>query len=321
MKTKKTFTKQEFTHYKEMNKSAKNWTHFCTYQLLPHALQGEHHVIELPSLQLSYSNRKGGFMHNAMSPKGMISIAVIQECKGKACFDRMKLHKGDILFFDDSKAFNFMSNDHIKVAIVSLSIELEIIEKLGLSSLLGYFMRDENMYFSNLLTTILEEVNSVEGIARLEHYQERIFTTLKHIIKKQNLQKTKLTEGEKVALIIRDQIYHHMDAKISIASLSEEHQVSQQTLQNSFRSLFGFTPKLFLRLLKLNLVHHDLRNAHSKEASVSKIALKWGFMHMGRFSGYYTALFGENPSVTLKTYYPLEDTISSDCTMRQEEMA
>ena len=111
-----------------------------------------------------------------------------------------------------------------------------------------------------------------------------------------------------------------MDGKINIASLSEQHQVSQQTLQNSFKSLFGFTPQRFLRLLKLNLVHHDLREASTEKDSVSKVALKWGFMHMGRFSRYYTELFGENPSVTLKTYYFKENSMTSECTMRKEEI-
>ena len=43
------------------------------------------------------------------------------------------------------------------------------------------------------------------------------------------------------------------------------------------------------------------------ETSVMKIAQKWGFAHMGRFSQYYTELFGENPSVTLKTAIPQID--------------
>ena len=100
-----------------------------------------------------------------------------------------------------------------------------------------------------------------------------------------------------------------MDGKVSISSLSKQHAVSEKTLQNSFKSLFGFTPKLFLRQLKLNLVHHDLVNSSSSYTTVSRIAQKWGFTHMGRFSQYYTILFGENPSVTLnKPKPPIHNT-------------
>ena len=41
---------------------------------------------------------------------------------------------------------------------------------------------------------------------------------------------------------------------------------------------------------------------------------------MGRFSQYYTELFGENPSVTLKREHTLEKSMTSDCASRQEEM-
>ena len=317
---KQKLTKQKFNTYKEMSESAKNWDHLCTYQLLPHALEGEHHVIELPSMQLSYSDRAGGFMHDAMSPKGSISIAVIQECTDKACFDRMKLTKGDILFFDDSQTFNFISNNHIKVAIVSIPRTLKSIHKLQLSSTLGHFIIDQDMQLSYFLSNILKETLQQEAITNPKEVENTILSLLSILLKNQTLQKPKLTEGEKIALAIRDQVYKHMDGKINIASLSQQHKVSQQTLQNSFKSLFGFTPQRFLRLLKLNLVHHNLRDANSKTVTVSKVALKWGFSHMGRFSRYYTDLFGENPSVTLKTNYFKENSMTSECTMRQEEI-
>jgi len=34
--------------------------------------------------------------------------------------------------------------------------------------------------------------------------------------------------------------------------------------------------------------------------TVTDVALKWGFNHLGRFSGFYTRQFGEAPSETLR---------------------
>jgi AraC-like DNA-binding protein len=96
--------------------------------------------------------------------------------------------------------------------------------------------------------------------------------------------------------------------------------VSEQTLQNAFKSLFGFTPKKFLQLLKLNLVHHDLQNAEPKSTTILTVASKWGFRHMGRFSKEYTILFEENPSFTLQSIEYLQGNMISTCTSRQEEM-
>ena len=97
---------QKFHDYSSMSQSAKNWDIHCSYQFVPHSHTGVNQVIELPSMQLSYSHREGGFMHSALSPKDSISIAVIVECEGVATFDCIKLSKGDILFFDDAKAWN-----------------------------------------------------------------------------------------------------------------------------------------------------------------------------------------------------------------------
>ena len=72
--------------------------------------------------------------------------------------------------------------------------------------------------------------------------------------------------------------------------------------------------------MKLNLVHRDLKHSNPDNNSVQKIANKWGFMHMGHFSGYYTKLFGENPSKTLLTGFKKENRITSLCIDRQEEI-
>ena len=41
---------------------------------------------------------------------------------------------------------------------------------------------------------------------------------------------------------------------------------------------------------------------------------------MGHFSFYYTELFGENPSKTLKTFDKVEEDIANACVSRQEEI-
>ena len=150
--------------------------------------------------------------------------------------------------------------------------------------------------------------------------EEKILSTCRKLLAEQTPQSSKLTEGEKIVLAIRERIFKHMDGNIRISSLSTQYQVSEQTLQNSFKSLFGFTPNKFLRLLKLNLVHQELLTTPSKKTTVSKIAYKWGFKHMGQFSAYYNDLFREKPSETLISESFIEEKIKDECTLRQEEL-
>jgi len=318
MKTK--ITSAKFKAYKEMSQSATNWDHHCSYRLLPHAFEGEHHVIELPHTQLSYSYREGGFMHDAKSPPDSVSIAVIQTCSDIACFDRYKLQKGMILFFDDSQSFNFMSKGEIRVAILSIPNGLIAQHALDFKKILGKYMFDENVQFSTLFDNTLKTFLNTDKDFDLQEVEETFIGYVKNLIEISYLQKIKLTKGEEIALAIRDQVYHHMDGKINIESFAKQYKVSEQTLQNAFKSLFGFTPKKFLQLLKLNLVHHDLQNANPKTYTVLRIASKWGFSHMGRFSQEYTKLFGKNPSKTLMSLEFVKDNMISSCTSRQEEM-
>lgn len=318
MKTK--ISSKRFNSYKEMSQSATNWDHHCSYTLLPHAFEGEHHIIELPDLQLSYGYREGGFMHETIAPLGYISIAVIQSCSDKSCFDIFKVHTGMILFFDDSKSFNFMSKGKVKFAIMSIPKSLAEKYSLDIEKNFGRFIEDDDALFSNIFDNILEQFLNTDLTLDLDEAQQELITALQSLLKAQTLQEPKLTKGEHIALAIRDQVYHHMDGKINMDNFAREYKVSGQTLTNAFKSLFGFTPKYFLQLLKLNLVHHDLQNADPKNCTVLKIASKWGFSHMGRFSQDYTQLFGQNPSLTLKSLEYIEGNMISTCISRQEEM-
>jgi AraC-like DNA-binding protein len=266
-------------------------------------------------MQLSYSCREGGMMSDIRSPKDSISIAIISECKDRACFGNIKLKKGHILFFDDSDTINFMSKDFIVVTVISLkkSYIPDNIKKIY--SFLNLYTLDKDNAFSKLLDSILffdfEESHSIE---------DEIYKHLESIVLIDTPIKQKLTKGEEIAIDIRTRAYNHMDGSIRIDKLAQEYNICEKTIQNSFKSLFGFTPKRFLHILKLNLVHKDLKESTSDNATVSQIAYRWGFMHLGRLSKNYKELFNENPSITLERDYSRYDGMTKLCVSRQEEI-
>ena len=87
---------------------------------------------------------------------------------------------------------------------------------------------------------------------------------------------------------------------MTIQDIVEKFNISEKTLQNSFRSLFGITPKRFIHLLKLNRAHEDLLHADGQISNISEISTKWCFTHFGRFARDYKSLFNVLPSETLK---------------------
>jgi len=313
------FSSKNFENYQEMEESAKNWNLHCSYRLQPNAFLGENHVIELPHIQLSYTYREGGFMHDAISPPHTVSIALIQECRDVACFDIFKLHEGMILFFDDAKALNFMSKGAIKVAILSIPLAIFKAYNLDFEAYLNHYIEEPNNELSILFEKVLNDYLNQQTLES-KIIEETFMVQLKKLTKTTSLQSPKLTRGETIALKIRDRVYRHMDGKINIEMFAKEYSVSDQTLQNAFKSLFGFTPKKFLQLLKLNLVHRDLLESDSQTSSVQAIASKWGFVHLGRFAQAYATLFEEKPSQTLKIVVSTNVNIQAECVERQEEI-
>ena len=318
------FSDKQYDSYVMMEESISNWKQLCSYQLRPHGMSGRHQVLQLHSMQIAYAYRKGGTMHNVGSAKECLTIAVVEICADKVCFGRLKLQAGDILFFDDSYPHNFIANDTIQFTAITIRNSSLGSRGYKLSKALDQCIKDTDARFATTLHKIwkrfTESSHEKMDTQDYQEAEEEILDVIMGLLAAQTPAVPKLTAGEKIALDIRDQVFHHMDGNIGIASLAEKYEVSEQTLQNSFKSLFGFTPKLFLRLLKLNIVHYELKQEDPDQTTVSKIALKWGFRHMGRFSAYYTELFGENPSQTLKTIdQPKEDTENA-CVARQEEM-
>ena len=318
------FSDQSYNSQELMTQSINNWKQYCPYQLLPDGLSGRHRILQLHAMQIAYALRRGGTMHNAGSPKNCLAIAVVEKCVDKACFGRMKIQTGDILFFDDSSPHNFITNDSIQFIVVSICKKKLGAQLSKFSNILDQHIHDTDDLFATTLNNIWKRFtdpsDQKKDTQKFIETEDEILSIITKLLSEQTPVIPKLTAGEKTALEIRDRVFAHMDGKISIKSLAEEYGISEQTMQNSFKSLFGFTPKNFFRLLKLNLVHHELTQSKSSQTSVLKVARKWGFAHMGRFSKYYTELFGENPSITLKNVNPIVDGMHTHCVERKEEI-
>ena len=129
--------------------------------------------------------------------------------------------------------------------------------------------------------------------------EQKIIKAIKYAFVGQTGEKPHLTKGEKTALEVRSFLLNSLEETMSVQSIVVQFKTSQKTLQNSFKSLFGITPKRFMRTLKLNKAHEDLQHVDALTTNVSDIAIKWGFCNFGRFSKDYKALFDVLPSETL----------------------
>ena len=313
---------KKFDNYVDMATSAVDWTLFCTYQLKPNFSDGIHKIIQLPSMQIARTSMSGGIMFDFVIPEECITFSIMQNISQKACIDQMKLETGMIAILDDTKIYNFTCSGSVLFLEVSLNKKAHPLLTKRLSKAIDHYYLDSDNQMGALLQNVIDEYGEylLLNTQTSKQIESRITQTILQMLEEQEDHTPHFTKSEKTVLKIKRKLFKHMDGKMNITSLAKEYMITEKSLQNAFRSLYDLTPNQFIRLLKLNLVHHELIQSNHTLTTVQQVAQKWGFAHMGRFSKYYTELFGNNPSITLKTINPTIDGMSVHCVERKEEL-
>ena len=101
---------------------------------------------------------------------------------------------------------------------------------------------------------------------------------------------------------------HYIEAAgsrpVHISEICAKCGVSRRSLHRAFTDVLGIGPVTFLQRKRLCDIHSALRHADPATTTIAEIALQYGFLNLGRFSGYYRALFDEYPSETFGKRYP-----------------
>ncbi|HYB49939.1 MAG TPA: helix-turn-helix domain-containing protein [Burkholderiaceae bacterium] len=90
-----------------------------------------------------------------------------------------------------------------------------------------------------------------------------------------------------------------MHVPLTLADVCEYSGASERSLHLGFLECFGMSPMAYLKVLRLNRVRRLLRDA-PPGLSVTEVAMRSGFRHLGRFATDYGHFFGERPSATLR---------------------
>ncbi|WP_436772191.1 AraC family transcriptional regulator [Yinghuangia sp. YIM S09857] len=100
--------------------------------------------------------------------------------------------------------------------------------------------------------------------------------------------------------------HSHAREPLSVADIAAVAGLSVRRLQATFRTHLGTTPIDYVKSLRLAGAHADLKRIAdgSVHETVTDVALRWGFTHLGRFSGTYRSEFGQLPSETARSARP-----------------
>lgn len=96
-------------------------------------------------------------------------------------------------------------------------------------------------------------------------------------------------------------IEEHAASDIDLTAVADAAHVGPRALQRAFRRSMNMTPLGYLRSVRLDRAHDDLRTADAGDGTtVGTVAARWGFGHPGRFAADYRTRFGRSPSDTLR---------------------
>jgi TolB-like protein/methylphosphotriester-DNA--protein-cysteine methyltransferase len=96
-----------------------------------------------------------------------------------------------------------------------------------------------------------------------------------------------------------DYLRIHVDQEVTMADLLRACGVAERTLRKHFRTFLGFSPLGYLRRMRLAALREELLRA-TERSTITEIAARYGFHHLGRLSAEYARRFGERPSTTLR---------------------
>lgn len=97
-----------------------------------------------------------------------------------------------------------------------------------------------------------------------------------------------------------DYMHDHAGTPPTLQALSHVAATSSRTLIRGFNRYLGRSPIAYLRDIRLQRAHEELCRSVPGDISVTSIAHKWNFFHVGRFTTLYKRTFGQSPAESLR---------------------
>lgn len=160
--------------------------------------------------------------------------------------------------------------------------------------------RDEFEHLLTLLRLVATETAAGSRTAELfRHYAHVVANKVLSI-----LQRNQPASHECAHTRLFERVERHIESRIkqdiTVGQLAQFAGLSERSLYQLFRQHARMSPRNFIRHKKLEHVYATLMDPAVRVASVTAVALDYGFTHLGRFAELYKASFGTLPSESLK---------------------
>jgi AraC-like DNA-binding protein len=110
--------------------------------------------------------------------------------------------------------------------------------------------------------------------------------------------KDRYGRAQRWQVLRRARVYvdNHLGESIRMADLRDRAGASSRTVERVFQQELHMTPSAYIRVRRLNAVKREIVGRGNAGKSITEIAMRYGFGHLGRFSAAYREHFGHSPS-------------------------
>jgi AraC-like DNA-binding protein len=138
------------------------------------------------------------------------------------------------------------------------------------------------------------------GIGPLEEFLMSSLLMIQPSSYREQLIRAASPPGRRTVRQALDYMERHLSEPLTMTDIAGQASVSVRSIQQGFRDELGVTPMAWLRERRLERVREDLTDAEAGEGvTVTAVAERWGFNHLGSFAVLYRKRWGESPSQTL----------------------
>jgi AraC family ethanolamine operon transcriptional activator len=149
------------------------------------------------------------------------------------------------------------------------------------------------------LIAAFNTAGNFNGADTLELFNCSAAATLLEFLSDQSVSETRLPVSfrNRALRMTMEWLEETDELPLTVMELCQKTGFSAPTLYRAFMEEFGLGPKRYLHVRRLAGVRHELMSRRAEE-SISDVAIRWGFWHMGKFAADYKMQFGELPSET-----------------------
>ena len=298
--------KANFNDFDAYCKAVSNWE--LDFKLLSkNDFSAYLHLFSSETFMLGRTKLYGKIEQHGQTPKGFRSIVVPVDYNSEFVWLNKKVSGNQLLIFPRDSVLDGISFYDFDVYVVSIeeTMLFRILKNLGYGNCKTIFNGGEQEFFLSkafsksfhhtankfLNTRITKQEKHTILINNIIHFLLRYIEDGIQSISSIPQKKKDVALRKAIGIINNEN-----EDLFSIQQLCGLTGVSERTLQYAFRDKYKVSPNEYIKAVRLNNVKRELALSKDKNISISTVAGKYCFWHMGQFAKDFKNQFGVLPS-------------------------